>query len=597
MARQGTWIRWEELAEGDVLAQTGEDAGSWYHFTSPLRIWVAHRVEEVVDVLTAADSALAAGEWVAGWVAYEAASGIDSALSTSPPGDALPLVWLGTYSGPRRVSLDLGESPPPTGNWEPGLSEGEFVDRVRRIKALIAAGDTYQVNLTFPMRSLIPDPVWPAVAGLFRAQPPRAGAVVCTGRHVVASASPELFLERGRDGGLVSHPMKGTRRRPWCPADTEAAVRDLAASVKDRAENVMIVDMIRNDLGRVAVPGSVEVDRLFDVERYPTVLQMTSTVRARSRAGLRDLFTAAFPCASITGAPKRRTMDIIRGLEGRPRGVYTGAMGWAGPDGRLRFNVAIRTLVSDRETGVASYGVGAGIVWDSDPAMEYLECLDKAAAAVLGWPAFRLLETLAWRAGRGFDLLEEHLARLAQTAEVFQYSADLCEIRNRLDHAPKSLHGDTRVRFLLDRTGRIEVQTFPLDPLVRPWRVAVDSRPTSTRSLFVAHKTTWRKVYEEALARHPGVDDVILWNLEGDLTESTRANLVIEDAQGCRITPPLASGLLPGVRREAWLREGRMVEGRIRREDLLRARRVFLLNSLRGEIPVEFVEQGPDYPE
>ncbi len=578
-------IRLDQIGENDVLAQAGD--GGWVAFRAPREVIRADRPSDVAAALATADQALARGTWVAGLVGYEAAPGQGTALTARPPGPE-PLIWLGVYDPPEPVRLDLVPDPPPPLDWTPALSAAAFADRVRRIKGWIASGDTYQVNLTFPLQAALADTPWPTVAGLFRAQPPRVGAIVHAGRHLIASASPELFLERDLGGRVISRPMKGTRPRPSSDADTEASARELAAAAKDRAENIMIVDMIRNDLGRVAIPGTVSTGPLFEVEPYPTVLQMTSTVSARTDVGLGDLFRATFPCASITGAPKRRTMEIIQELEASPRGTYTGAMGWAAPDGRLRFNVAIRTLRFDLDAGLATYGVGAGIVWDSDPEREYTECLDKAEAAVRGWPAFQLLETLAWRPESGFVLLDAHLRRLGRAAGFFQFDCDEATVRAALADAVRGAKSPQLVRLLVDRLGCPQVEAFPLAENSRPWVVALDTRPTDTRSPFVTHKTTHRTLYEDALRRHPGCDDVIRCNRDGRITESTRANVVVFGADGPGRTPPEADGLLPGVLREAWLAEGRITEAPLTPDDLLAAREVLLLNSVRGPIHVRW---------
>jgi para-aminobenzoate synthetase / 4-amino-4-deoxychorismate lyase len=308
----------------------------------------------------------------------------------------------------------------------------------------------------------------------------------------------------------------------------------------------MIVDMLRNDLGRVAEVGSVEVLSLFDVERYPTLLQMTSTVVARSRAPVSALLAALFPCASVTGAPKRRTMEILVEAEPSPRGVYTGAVGWAGPEGAASFGVAIRTVVADRERGVATFGVGSGVVADSSAAGEYEECLLKAR--VLEEPAFALLETMAFHPGEGYRRLEGHLARLAQSARHFGFPLDM----RRVEEALRGAAGagtPLRARLLLHPDGRPEVQAGALPPApTRPLRVGIAARPVDPCSPWLRHKTTRREVYEEAAASRPDCDDVLLWNDRGELTEASASNVIVE-VGGQRLTPPVACGALPGVER------------------------------------------------
>jgi para-aminobenzoate synthetase/4-amino-4-deoxychorismate lyase len=387
--------------------------------------------------------------------------------------------------------------------------------------------------------------------------------------------------------------MKGTRPRGrW--QEEDAALRErLLASAKDRAENVMIVDMVRNDLGRIARNGTVRVERLFEVERYPTVWQMTSTVTARTDASLAAIMEALFPCASITGAPKRRTMEIITRLEGGPRGAYTGAIGFIAPGRRAQFNVAIRTLVVDRASGNAEYGTGSGIVWDSAAEEEYRECLVKAEVLARRPQGFRLLETLLWEPGGGFFLLEEHLERLRRSADYFGFRVDPAAVREALEaFAVRFPGGARRVRLTVDREGesRLEAEALAQAPR-QPLRMGIAPAPVDSSSVFLYHKTTRRKVYEEAREACPGCDDVLLWNERGEATESTIANLVVR-LDGELVTPPLASGLLPGVMRGWLLARGVIRERPLRLADLARCRRIYLVNSVRRWRRAELIESA-----
>jgi len=352
----------------------------------------------------------------------------------------------------------------------------------------------------------------------------------------------------------------------------------------------MIVDMVRNDLGRVAELGSVRPISMFDVETYPTLHQLTSTVTARSRAPLSSIVGALFPCASVTGAPKRRTMELISSLERSPRGVYTGAIGHLSPGRRAAFNVAIRTVVVDREKRRARYGVGSGSVADSDPADEYAECLLKAR--ILEERPFRLLETLRWAPEGGYWLLDEHLARIGDSGSYFSAADDLvASAREALAAAAASLDRPSRVRLLADLDGRIEVQPSPLESEGGPLRVGFASRPVSAASAWLFHKTTRREQYERALRDRLDCDDVLLWNERRELTESTRANVLVELPEGL-CTPPVDCGLLPGTHRRRLLEEGRIRERRIRIEEIAR-RRVFLVNSVQGRREAHVVGPPP----
>ncbi len=361
---------------GRVLLRLPKPRGPWLELRDPDAVLEARRLSEVGAVLAEASDQAERGRTVAGFVSYEAGPAFDDALGARDAGQ-LPLAWMGVYrGGRRRERLGLRPDAGTLGEWSWDVRADAHAAAVGRIREYIAAGETYQVNYTCRLRAPFAGRPPGLFAAMLRAQPVGRAAYVDAGRWALCSASPELFFELG-DGALICRPMKGTAPRKADPSADARNRRALRRSAKDRAENAMIVDMIRNDLGRVATPGSVRVARAFEVEAYRTVLQMTSTVHARTPAGIPAIFSALFPCASITGAPKVRTSEIIRELELSPRGVYTGSIGAMGP-GWAHFNVAIRTAVVDRQAGGAEYGVGGGILWDSDPAAEYAECMTKA---------------------------------------------------------------------------------------------------------------------------------------------------------------------------------------------------------------------------
>jgi len=564
-----------------------QDGPRFLAFEAPVERLEARDAGAVLSVLREADSALAAGSFVAGFVAYEAAAAFG--LATLPPDpDGPPLAWLGVFQTPREVECPRPlEGPPPGGSFEPALDAAGHAARLAYVQQRIAAGDTYQVNLTFPLRATLAEEPGALFARLVAAQRPRYAAYLDLGRFAIASASPELFFRRDADGTLVARPMKGTAPRGPTHEQDEAAAAALCGSEKQRAENLMIVDMLRNDLGRVAELGSVEVASLFDVERYPTLLQMTSEVRARSRAPLSELFAALFPCASVTGAPKKRTMEIVAATEIAPRGVYTGAIGWAGPDAASAWNVAIRTVVADRDRARASFGTGSGVVADSNAASEYAECLLKAR--ILEESPFALVETFALLPGEGFRRLDGHLARLAGSARHFGFPLDMRRVEEALRATASAIVGTARVRLLLEGDGRVLAQALALPPLPsRSLQVGLAARPVDPGSAFLYHKTTRRETYDEAAASRPDCDDVLLWNDRGELTESTIANVVVEIG-GQRLTPPVACGLLPGVERARALAEGRAREGVVRITELRPGQRLWLLSSLRGSREARFV--------
>jgi para-aminobenzoate synthetase / 4-amino-4-deoxychorismate lyase len=548
---------------------------------------VAGRLDEVRPALARVGRAVGAGLHAAGFIAYEAGPAFDRALAATAPMDGLPLLRFGIYR--RRSERDGPVAPDRweegrsgVGVLEPTLSAADYGDRVRRILELIAAGDTYQVNLTFRLRGNFQDDDVALYRQLCVAQRSGFCALLRLGRHSIVSASPELFFRK--EGSRVEmRPMKGTRHRGRWSEEDEAIARGLAGSAKERAENLMIVDLLRNDLGRVAEIGSVEVPRLFEIETFPTVHQMTSTVTARvpAEVDVPELMAALFPSGSVTGAPKIRTSQIIRELEGSPRGPYTGAIGfWS--EGEAVFSVAIRTALLDRAAGTIEVGVGSGITADSKPAAEYRECLAKGAFLRRPVPRFQLIESLRLDVPGGYRRREEHLARLAGSARYFAFTYDSAAARAALDEvASGSAPGTYKVRLLLDRSGRITTTSAPIPPRLAPARLRLARSPVEERDPFLFHKTTHRTVYERALATAGDVDDVILFNRRHELTEATAGSLVVE-IEGSMLTPPLEAGLLPGVFRAELIRCGRVRVRSLSKGDLRRAARVYVVNSVRG---------------
>jgi para-aminobenzoate synthetase/4-amino-4-deoxychorismate lyase len=583
------------MGHADILLKG--DGGAWLAFRSPCAVHVAARADRVESVLRAACDAADRGMHAVGFVSYEAAPAFDAALRVrDPSGEQPPLAWFAVFpsaqpcEGPRRGAA--GRRMPA---WESELTEAGYARVLDRIRDYLKAGDTYQVNYTWRLRAPFrgdPRAFFDALAG---AQDTDYGAYIDTGRHVVCCASPELFFDWD-NGRAVSRPMKGTAPRGASWREDAARARALRTSAKTRAENIMIVDMIRNDLGRVARPGSVRAHPLCSVERYPTVLQMTSTVTADGVRDVPSLMRALFPCASVTGAPKVRTMEIVHELEPSPRGVYTGAVGRIGPGRCARFGVAIRTAVVDREKGCAEYGIGSGVVWDSDAASEFAECRVKAAVLTARQPSFELLETMRWTRAEGFWLLEGHLRRLRRSAAYFGFPLDVRAARRRLEAwaARQRGAGVRRVRLLAGRGGKLRIVSRPLEaPAGQPRRVTLARGPVADiADPFLRHKTTHRDIYERALKTAGEADDVILWNRRGEITESTIANVVVEK-DGCRYTPPAGSGLLEGVCRAHLIARREVRVKKLYRRDLETADRLFLVNSVRGWMPAVLIGSPP----
>lgn len=567
-------------------------AGRWLRFSQPQAVIEARRLDEVVPQLQRVEAAVRDGWWAAGFISYEAAPAFDAALAAHPPGD-FPLLWFGLYAEPR-ADEEASRAPGATfalGEWTPSLSRAAYDCAIARIKDYIARGHTYQVNYTFRLRAPFSGDAWALFQQLAEAQAAECAAYFDLGRYAICSASPELFFDLN-DGLLTSRPMKGTAARGRTLAEDEASAEWLRCSEKDRAENVMIVDMIRNDIGRVAEIGSVRVPRLFDVERYPTVWQMTSTVTGITRAALAEVLQALFPCASITGAPKPRTMRIIQELEPEPRRIYCGAIGFIAPDPihpdanvsraplRAQFNVAIRTVLIDREQGSAEYGVGSGIVWDSVSEAEYEECRIKARVLNETRPAFALLESLRWAPDEGYTLLDRHLHRLFTSAEYFGFAFDVEAARHELQALAAGLPPlPHKVRLTASRQGGLQLEAAPIGD-IRPVRLGIAPTPVHSSNVFLYHKTTRREVYEAALAACPGADDVVLWNERGEVTETCTANLAVW-LEGAWWTPPVGCGLLAGTYRAALLEAGRLRERVITLEMMRRSERLAVLNSVR----------------
>lgn len=568
-------------------------------FTEPLRLWRAETIDGVEVVLDEADRAARAGGWVVGFVAFEAASAFDRAFET-PTSTSLPLAWFAEFSPPREEPDDEHVWPSNAHAGEPieldattTLGDAEYADAVGRIHEYIDAGDVYQVNLTVPFTAPRRGSARALYERMRRAQGGAYSCLLDIGDAQILSASPELFFER-RGDRVRSLPMKGTAPRGLHPA-ADAAARDrLVRSEKERAENVMIVDVVRNDLGRIADIGSVRVDALCHAERYPSVWQLTSTIDARVAPDrpLRDVFRALFPPASVTGAPKIRAVSIIRELEGSPREVYCGALGVIRPGGDATFNVAIRTAWTATEGAVLRLSAGGGVTVDSTALGELHEVRAKLAAFTRPIEMSGLFETIRVECGVPLRL-QRHLARLAASAEYFDVPFDRAAAERALDHA--IAHGDRadlrRARLELGPDGAVGAVTRRHDPMLtlEPVRVAFASSPVDRRDVRLYHKCVDRARYDGVREAAPNMFDVVLWNAEGEATELTRGNLVVE-LEGRRFTPSVDCGLLAGILRGELLELGEIEERVITVDDVRRASRLWFVNALRGWVPISLAD-------
>jgi para-aminobenzoate synthetase/4-amino-4-deoxychorismate lyase len=568
--------------------------GCWMQFRNRVDVvetFDAHQVCTALDLVERAVEER--GLFAAGFLCYEAASAFDPAMRVRAPSGELPLLSFALFASAEPcATLPVA----PCGEHyldDPGFSLGyeEYALLVAAIREHIARGDSYQVNLTQRLTAAFRGDPRSLFVALHGAQQASCAAYLHLGTLTICSASPELFF--ALDGHDVTcRPMKGTSPRGLDLESDQEQMEWLRVSEKNRAENLMIVDMVRNDLGRIAEVGTVHVSDLWTVERYPTVLQMTSTVRARTRTSLVEVVQALFPSASITGAPKIRAMELISQLERGPRDVYTGAIGFVAPGRRAHFNVAIRTAVVDPASERLVFGVGGGIVWDSDPDDEYRECVVKARVLVEPPPRFELLETLLWDPHGGYFLLDRHLRRLADAAAYFvrPFSDDhtRATLKTRAEKYTPEPH---RVRLLVAPDGAVSIEADPVksDTGRRPVRLGLAEEPIDSRDPLLRFKTTQRATYTRALATRPDCHDVLLWNERGEVTESTMANVVLR-IDGVLVTPAVSSGLLAGTFRGHLLEQGEIEERVISVDEIAHATGISLINSVRRWIEVAWLD-------
>lgn len=591
----------------DARAEGAADA---HFYEDPVAVFVARRPDEVEAVLAAADAARAArGGWLAGYVAYEAGLALEPklrALAAARTGAAGPLVWIGLFES--ETVIPAGDVPAwlaaraegsaSLGPLEPQLSTGAYLEAFAQLQEAIRDGDIYQANLTFPLAgSYRGDPL-----ALYAALRPAAqagyGGLLFDGAHWLLSLSPELFVSlKGQE--VRAKPMKGTRPRSEDPAEDRAFADELAASPKDRAENLMIVDLMRNDLSRVAEPGSVRVDAPFAVESYPTVHQMVTTVRATlaEGKGAADLVRAIFPCGSITGAPKIRAMELIAEVERDARGPYCGAIGRIGPDGDVAFNVAIRTLrltPVENAQGTAVLGVGSAIVADSEPLTEWREAVLKGGFARRSSPehtapAFDLIETMRFTPEEGIALIEEHLERMKASAAALGFAFDRHTARNRIQALCFELERPSCVRLMCARSGAVALEARDLPPpLDEPVRCIALPLPVDPGDWRLRHKTSDRGFYQDALtvAREAGAAEALFVRDDGLVTEGSFTNVYVE-RDGMLLTPPTRLGLLPGVARRVLIEQDQAREAELTLADLEGG---FLIgNALRGLMRAELL--------
>ncbi|MEJ2690784.1 MAG: aminodeoxychorismate synthase component I [Deltaproteobacteria bacterium] len=592
-----------------------------YLFLEPEAQLVLRKGDDPTEFFAAIETWQGRGFYLAGWLAYEFGYLLEPALHPllqDCEQDELARLWC--YKAPLTHDHLHAVTPVPQA-WPQDQAEHDFshrlknlhvldqqedyLSRIARIKSYIAAGDTYQVNYTTGLAFDFEGSPEGLYGTLRSNQRVCYAAMLKDGSRSILSLSPELFF-RISDGEITVRPMKGTAHRAGSAAGDEALKSFLKNDLKNRSENVMIVDLLRNDLGRICLRPSVRTVSLFDVESYETLHQMTSTIRGRldGQFSWQRLFAALFPCGSVTGAPKIRTMEIIRELESRPRGVYTGAIGFIAPDGDAVFNVPIRTVAIDGNKG--GMGIGSGIVFDSDPEQEWQECLLKGRFLSNPQEPFQLIETLFWQHDKGFWLLEGHLDRLRNSAVRLQFACDLEKVKKSLAdevgrHGSQAGSGSgRRVRVLLAKDGNLTVSSVAcplpkidlLPPLLDPAKlplVAISTKKVQSDQFELYHKTTLRKLYDEERqqAVQKGFVEILFVNENNQLTEGSISNLFVRQ-HDCYLTPPLACGLLDGVFRRYLMANSPLPvkEQILTPADLEGADAIYIGNSVRGLMQV-----------
>lgn len=590
----------------DFCDPGGQNAPLQLAFATPRQVLVAHTLEQVPEVLRQAEAFSRQGRWCVGYLRYEAAPAFDAALPVHAADG--PLAWFGVHDTPlpwpTEHSANSDVSQPTTLQALTTPDRAAFDAAMQRMAQDIAAGAYYQVNYTQTLLGRFQGDPGTLFKRLRRAQPGGYCAYLDCGAEQLLSVSPELFFDwqpgTGAHGGtLLTRPMKGTAPRGTDPASDAARIQALQSSPKERAENVMIVDLLRNDVSRIAQPHSVQVPQLFTVQTLPTVFQMVSDVSARTRAGVRlaDVFAALFPCGSVTGAPKVQAMRSIHALEPQPRGIYCGALGVLRPGGHATFNVPIRTVVLRGQH--AQWGIGSGITADAQPAGEWQEWQHKQGFLERASSAFELLETLRWQDGQ-FQHLGAHLDRMAAAAAHFGYPWNPAQVEQALNQASQTWLTEAcaplpwRVRLLLNENGVPRLERTRLAELTAPVRLCLADHPfAQALSEFTRFKTTRRAHYDAFAPHDPTVFDTLLFNPRGELTECTRGNIALQ-IDGQWVTPAHTCGLLAGVGRAHALAQGRLREAVVRLDALAHVQAWAFLNSLRGWLPAELVQSGPE---
>ena len=581
-----------------VIIDDSRSGTNWpWVFAEPISIVCASAPEEVEAAIRSIERELKCGRYVAGYVSYEFGYLLEPRLALLiPRARAVPLLWFGIFKQPSVIEFPddyfagLAQGNAYAGPLTHEWNEEAYGLRFRRLHELIAAGDIYQANLSFRSSFAFAGDPLKLYVNLRKSAAAGHCAYVDDGTRQILSLSPELFFSVSPDLSVTARPMKGTTARSGDPGSDAAARAHLQTSDKERAENLMIVDLLRNDLGRIARSGTVSVEELFAIETYPTLHQMVSTITASLKpcVGVRQVLQALFPCGSVTGAPKIRAMEVIADLESSVRGIYCGAIGHFAPDRSAKFNVAIRTLTIIGARG--ELGIGGAVVHDSRLESEYAECLLKARYFEAARRPLELVETLRWRGFDGFTRLDRHLARMCGSAGAFGIPFDERSARRALNGAVRDGAGQMRVRLRLSEDGSFACVAEPLQDSSLMWRFMISNIRVSSGDLLRRHKTSWRDLYEAELeqARALGCDEVVFLNERGEVTEGSRTNIFVRTG-GRLATPDLSCGLLNGCLRQELIEVKVCEERTLLGTDLGQLKEIYLGNSLRGLMRAELV--------
>lgn len=577
------------MLEKIILRNKKDD--SWRIFSSPLEVLCTHDLNQVKDVLNEVQNKVEKKKLIAaGYLSYEAAPAFDNAYSVNEKG-SLPLICFGlfkdykiekTLESQKLKSAEAKE-------WEIMTDRTLYENHLKYIKDQIKLGNTYQVNYTLRKHSnTISNPY-----GFFleKAKDAPYAALIDSDEHTIISMSPELFFKLSGES-LICKPMKGTSKRGKTLHEDIALMEELKNSEKDKAENIMITDMLRNDMGKISDTGSVKVLSEFDIEKYPTVWQMTSSIESQTSASITGIFEALFPCASVTGAPKVSSMKIISEIEDQPREIYTGAIGYIAPNNEAQFSVPIRTILSDKKACRSVYGTGSGIVWDSESQKEWDECQNKSAILSANSQNFELFETMRWDSNKRIFLEKLHLDRLKDSAEFYNFKFHHEKINDKLQDYLKNLESESEkiIRLFLAKDGEIRLTSsvYKEQNKDKSHYISLAMQPVNSEDLSLYHKTTNRSVYENAIGENQDCDDILLWNEAGNITESTISNVIFKkDSE--YYTPPVSCGLLSGTYRAHLISQGHLKERIIPKAEINLYSEIYLINSVRGKYPVKLI--------